>query len=178
MIINRKSDRIVVEFGEGEDKVTAFFSPITVSDKTRLTSMVLPFVKFAGATTEDISKSLLGADGQMDLNDPEKKKAFEELMATKSEVEKFTCAVVKATLKEIHGIEDNDGKPYELSFDPSGEVSDSCLEEVMSCSELFTGITRVSSMILHGTPREGQVLDPQTGQPIPGIFVKKSLKAK
>jgi hypothetical protein len=178
MIINRKSDRIVVEFGEGDDIVTAFFVPLTVASKASLSARVAPFVKFAGKNKADLMKAFVKEDGSIvDLDTPEKKAQFEELISAKTDIEVFTREVVRETLREIKGIKDNDGNEYVIELDQQGKPTNDCLDEIMSCEELMSRCVKIGSLLLHGVPREGQILDPETGAPIPGIVVKKSLKA-
>lgn len=177
MYVNRKSDRIVVEFGEGEDKVTGFFVPLTVATKAMLSAKVAPFVKYAGKDAESLMSNFMGPDGSLDVGTPEKQAEFAKLMEAKSDIEVFTRETVRETLREIKGLKDNDGNDYQVTLDVDGKPSDDCLDELFSCDELMAGLVRVGQMILHGVPKEGHVLDPATGQPVPGIFVKKSLKA-
>ena len=178
MYINRKSDRIVVEFGEGENKVTGFFVPLTVASKAMLSAKVAPFVKYAGKDPDTLMRGFTKEDGSLDLDSPQKQAEFAKLMEAKSDIENFTRETVRETLREIHGLKDNEGNDYAVALDVDGKPSDDSLDELFSCEELMSGLVRVGQMILHAVPKEGQVLDPATGQPVPGIIVKKSLKAQ
>jgi hypothetical protein len=178
MIINRKSDRIVVEFVIGDETITAHFVPLTVGTKAALSARVAPFVKYAGQDAASVQAQFFKADGTLDIDTPEKQQAFQEIMQCKTDIEVFTRETVKETLREIHGLKDNDGKDYVLNLGSDGKPTDICLDEIMGCEELVSGVTRIGQLMLHGIPREGQVLDPVSGKPIPGIIVKKSLKAR
>lgn len=177
MYVNRKSDRIIVEFGEGENKVTGFFVPLTVATKAMLSAKVAPFVKYAGKDANSLMSNFMNENGTLNLDTPEKQAEFGKLLEAKSDIEVFTRETVRETLREIKGLKDNDGNEYLVTLDVDGKPSDVCLDELFSCDELMSGLVRVGSMILHGVPKEGHVLDPATGEPVPGIFVKKSLKA-
>jgi len=178
MIINRKSDRIVVEFGVGENVVTAFFVPLTVGTKAALSARVAPFVKFAGKDSASIQAKFFKSDGSLDLDTPEKQQEFQEIMQCKTDIEIFTRETVRETLREIRGLKDNDGQGYQVVLGADGKPTDDSLDEIMSCDELVSGVIRIGQMMLHGVPREGQIMDPVSGEPIPGILVKKSLKGR
>lgn len=178
MIINRKSDRIVVEFSTGESVVTAFFVPLTVGTKAALSARVAPFVKFAGKDAAAIQAQFFKADGTLDIDTEEKQTAFNELLKCQTDIEIFTRETIRETLRDIKGIKDNDGAEYQISLGADGKPTDDCLDELMACDDLVTGIVKIGQMMLHGAPREGQILDPVTGEPIPGILVKKSLKGR
>lgn len=87
----------------------------------------------------------------------------------------FARAVIKSTLKEIRGLTCLDGTEYNLQIE-DGKVTDECLDDVMNIPELFTKTMTISSLFLAGIPKEGQVMNPQTGEPIAGVTVKKSIQ--
>jgi hypothetical protein len=104
--------------------------------------------------------------------------AIKEDASGLEDISNFTRAIVRSTLKDVKGLVDNDGLEYQVVTGIDGCLTDSCLEEIMSCEELFGGVVKIGQMFLQGIPKEGHIIDPATGEPIKGIFVKKSLKAK
>lgn len=141
MLIHKKTDRIEVVFTcENNEKITAYFSPLTGGEKSLI-----------------ISQAPQGSDAGAVLS--------------------FAKGVIKHTLKEIKGMTCLDGSEYKLEI-VDGKVSDECLDDVMNIPELFNKTMTVSSLFLAGIPKEGEVLNPQTGEVIPGIIVKKSIQAK
>jgi len=63
----------------------------------------------------------------------------------------YTC--LKYSLKEVEGLKLSDGSEYELSFDPSGCLTDECVNEVMqadtSAALQLACISLVSSVEAH-----------------------------
>jgi hypothetical protein len=138
MLIHRKSDRIPVDFiGDNDDKVTAYFTPLTMAEKNLIIAAV-------PQNTEDVSGVL-----------------------------SFSRMVIKATLKGISGIKCVDGSDYSLTME-DGKVTDDCLDEIMNLPDLFQKTMLVSNLFLQGVPREGKIVNPQTGKTIDDIIVKKA----
>lgn len=46
--------------------------------------------------------------------------------------EKYAFAAVKKSVKEVHGLNLLDGTAYQLSFDSNGELTDECVEDLLS----------------------------------------------
>jgi hypothetical protein len=138
MLIHKKSDRIEVEFTcENDEKITAYFSPLTGGEKSLI---------IAQAPSQTDTAAVLG----------------------------FAKAVIRSTLKEIRGITCLDGSSYVLQIQ-DGKVTEECLDEVMNIPELFSKTMTVSSLFLAGIPKDGQVINPANGEPVPGVIVKKSI---
>lgn len=58
---------------------------------------------------------------------------------------------LKASLKEVTGLEDIDGKPYTLSFDDSGLVTDACIDDLLNIEE-STKLISLCSLLIAGIP--------------------------
>lgn len=65
--------------------------------------------------------------------------------------QKFATLLIKFSIKEVEGITNFDGTPYELSFDKDGTLSQDCLDELLqieqsaailrAATHLFTSMT-------------------------------------
>ena len=86
---------------------------------------------------------------------------------------------IKLSVKEISGLVDSDGKPFELEFDSNGCLEDSCAEALCA----FDGdekLTTACLAIYRGFPKEKFLIDDQ-GKKVEGIeflLGKKRKKSK
>jgi hypothetical protein len=89
--------------------------------------------------------------------------------AAKADIGLLTQGVVKAVkfgLVKIEGLSDEDGKPYELTFDEQG-VSEDCLNDLFNI-KLHEKLTIICSALVRGIPSE---FTDNRGQPIEGVEV-------
>lgn len=66
------------------------------------------------------------------------------------DITQATSYALKCGLKEVKGFEDAEGNPYELQFDDNGELTQSCIDELMNIQETMS-IVNVCSNLLNGT---------------------------
>lgn len=84
---------------------------------------------------------------------------------------------VKFGLKDVNGLVDDNGQPYQLEFedDQKQALTDNCVDEIMG-SEISSQLILAASNI--GSKVPAVVLDPVTSEPVKGIKVveQKNLK--
>lgn len=94
---------------------------------------------------------------------------------TQGDVTKATEAMVSAikyAVTGIEGIEDCDGRPYELEFDCDA-LSEDCVSDLLNI-EISDKLQQVCSSLLHGIPK-GFV--DNSGKPIEGVEIVKKVKS-
>jgi len=84
------------------------------------------------------------------------------------EMMKGTKEVLKMTLKDMQGVEDSDGKKYELEFE-DGSITEDCCEDIFNL-EHSQKLLSVCSSLMSGVPAEGKVVD-GNGKEIEGVTV-------
>lgn len=78
---------------------------------------------------------------------------------------------LKNAIKKIKGLCLPDGSEYELEFDASGCLSDSCISDLLNIPEA-TKLNIVAVSLINGIP-QGEFIDAETGKPLEGVkFVK------
>jgi hypothetical protein len=77
---------------------------------------------------------------------------------------------IKYAVKGVRGIEDQDGNPYELSFE-NGVLTNETIDELFNLEET-TKLAVVCSTLLNGIPRE--IMNPVTKEPLRDKQQKKS----
>lgn len=101
--------------------------------------------------------------------------SFEQKMNVQAEILKGDALgpmrgaslAVKYALKSIEGIEDQDGKPYQLQFE-NDKLSDSCWDDLQNISE-GNSLTMVCLNLLDKVPSE--FIDPNTGDKLKGVKI-------
>jgi len=79
---------------------------------------------------------------------------------------------VKYSLKDIKGVEDQDGNPYELKFD--GDVlADECVEELLN-SEISDKMMITCSTL--AVSIRDTIINPITNKPLEGVKILKNAK--
>ena len=81
---------------------------------------------------------------------------------------------LKFSVKEVAGIEEEDGSPYQLEFD-NDELSDHCIDDLLNL-EQQEKISVLCTSLLHGVPKE--LIDPQTGKPMAGVKIERGPSRK
>lgn len=76
---------------------------------------------------------------------------------------------IKFAVKDVQGIEDQEGNPYELDFS-NGELSDDSIDDLLNL-EQQEKISILCTSLLHGVPKD--LIDPQTGKPMPGVKIER-----
>jgi len=85
---------------------------------------------------------------------------------------------IKYGLKSVKGLEDEDGKPYELKFESEDDcLEDECVEELLA-TEIGSELTFVSSSMDTCARLPDHVLHPMTNQPIPGVKILPDVDSK
>jgi hypothetical protein len=79
--------------------------------------------------------------------------------------------LIKCALKDIKGVEDQDGNEYKLSFE-NGMVSDECFDELLNL-EIHQKLMMVCSSLAVTVPNE---FKDQNGKPIDGVEILKNDK--
>lgn len=77
---------------------------------------------------------------------------------------KAMVSAVKYSLKDIEGVEDADGKKYELEFE-DGVVSDDCVSDLLNL-DISTKLQSTCTAFLHGVPKS---FHDQNGEPLEGV---------
>lgn len=90
------------------------------------------------------------------------------------EILKASMKAIKFTVKDLTGVDDIDDKPYELSFDGDGCLSDECVEDLMNM-EYNQNIIAMCVAMAQGTPEEFTGAD---GKPLEGVKRIHKAKAK
>lgn len=75
--------------------------------------------------------------------------------------------VIKHTVKNITGVTDIQGKPYELTFDKDA-LTDECADEVLSFLA-STWFTYATLQLANSGP--GKVINPVTNEPLEGVEI-------
>jgi hypothetical protein len=101
-----------------------------------------------------------------------------ELMAQRTSAEgspeglyEFSKSIVRKVVKGCRGLKLTDGNEWVPQFDCGIMTEDSALE--LMNTEICESLILVGAKFMQGVPKEGAVLDPRNGQPMPGIVVKK-----
>jgi len=84
-----------------------------------------------------------------------------------------TIDMLKVSLKKVDGITRPNGENWILKLDEQNKVSDESIDELMNLScinEIFT----IAGCFVNSIPKEGVILNPQTGEPLKGVKVKKT----
>ena len=75
---------------------------------------------------------------------------------------------IKYALKDIKGVEDHSGEPYELEFE--GEyLTDSCTNEILTL-EQKDSLSTAAWQIVNGV--NGELIDPLTGEKLEGVSLE------
>lgn len=87
-----------------------------------------------------------------------------------------TLGIVKAAkmaiqygVKEIEGVENADGTPYELQFE-NDALTENCVDDLLNIDQ-DNKLSFVCTKLLEGIPSE--FVDPQTGKKIEGIKIER-----
>jgi len=91
---------------------------------------------------------------------------------TPSQLIDWTKAVISRALKKVEGLELADGSLYILGFD--GDVLDNSTMDDLLNLPFSEKIMAVGGLFIKGVPQDGQVINPQSGEPMAGIVVKKN----
>lgn len=84
---------------------------------------------------------------------------------------------LKNSIKDVKGLKLPDGSDYELSFEPNGEVSDNCIDDLLNIPEAAK-LNVIAISLINGMP-QGEFVDAETGKPMEGVsFVKKASSRK
>lgn len=81
-----------------------------------------------------------------------------------------TKLAIKYSLKDVEGLEDIDGNKYELDKDDSGNLSDSCIDELLNV-EVAPSLITTCFNFLNGVP--SHIVDPETGKKLKGVEIIK-----
>lgn len=81
---------------------------------------------------------------------------------------------IKYGLKGIEGIEDYDGKPYELEFE-GDHLTDQCVDELFNFNQKDDFIN-IAWQLFNGMP--DKIIDPQTGKQMKGVKLEVVGKTK
>lgn len=81
---------------------------------------------------------------------------------------------IRYAVKEVSGVEDADGNPYELEFD-NGVLSEDCIDDLLNIDP-EDKLSLVCTSLLQGIPKG--FIDPQTGKPIEGISIERPTSRK
>lgn len=82
---------------------------------------------------------------------------------------------IKSSVKEIDGVENEDGSAYQLQFEENGALTDQCVDDLLNIDQ-DDKLSLVCTSLLNGIPRD--FIDPQTGQKIEGISIQKASPRK
>jgi hypothetical protein len=85
----------------------------------------------------------------------------------------WTKSVIARSLRDIRGLTNEDGTDYRATFD-GGMLSNESMDDLLNLP-IADKIMLVGGLFIKGVPQDGQLIHPQTGEPIAGIVVKKSL---
>lgn len=91
----------------------------------------------------------------------------------------MTCFYnIKYALKDVSGLENVDGTPYELAFENSRKeaLTDACVDELLATS--FSDLLLFSAQKLTEACFPDKILHPVTGQPLEGVEVIKPEELK
>lgn len=86
---------------------------------------------------------------------------------------KGAACAVKYAVKDIQGVQDSDGREYELEFE-GDSLSEDCLNDLFNFHE-SQNLTTICMTLLDGIPK--QFMDLQTGKPIKGVSIVKDGKS-
>ena len=82
--------------------------------------------------------------------------------------------MVRTSLKSAQGIERPNGDRWQVDIGEDNLITENCMGELMNI-EVINEIFTIAGILVNGIPRDGQVIHPQTGRPLEGVHVKKSL---
>lgn len=98
------------------------------------------------------------------------------------DVNKMMRLVIKYSVKGINGIETIDGSNYELEFkdEAKTELSDNCVEELLSIQLTSQKMIIALMGLIGGIPKDNTIVDPETGEKLKGveILLKKNERKK
>jgi hypothetical protein len=77
---------------------------------------------------------------------------------------------VKYALKDIQGLEDSEGNPYQLKFE-NGKVADECWDDLQNIKE-GQKLIMVCLNLMNSVPKD--FVDPNTGKKLEGVSLIKS----
>ena len=97
---------------------------------------------------------------------PEGKEVFDLLRAQ--------TLLIKYSLKEVEGVEDEHGEPYQLSFE-NDSLSDDCVTEIFTLEEKHL-LTTAAWQCLNGLP--DKLTDPINGKKLKGVALELVGKKK
>jgi hypothetical protein len=86
---------------------------------------------------------------------------------------KGIATLVKYAVKNIEGVEDGEGKPYQLEFD-GDSLSDSCIDDLLNL-EIQEKLQSTCLSLCQGIPK--QILDAK-GNPVAGVELIQEKKRK
>lgn len=108
----------------------------------------------------------------------QKAEVQEVLMTGKtSDAVKGAALAIKYALKNIEGVKDSTGKPYELAFGPDKYLTEDSLDDLFNLKE-SDNIALMCLNLLNGIP--DKFTDPSTGKPLKGVSIveEKSSRKK
>lgn len=76
---------------------------------------------------------------------------------------------LKKCVKHVEGVEYGDGESFQLKFDKGGEMTNECLEELLTLS-VSNEMLAVSQTLIHQFGAN-EFIDSATKEPIPGVSV-------
>ena len=76
---------------------------------------------------------------------------------------------VRHSLKEVEGLDDPEGNPYQLRFANDGTLEKTCVEELFSCE--FSNTLQFAALKLDEVTIPTEIIHPTLGTPIEGIEV-------
>lgn len=89
-------------------------------------------------------------------------------------VVKAAKLAIKYSVKDIQGVENLDGSPYELEME-NGSVSDSCIDDLLNIDQ-DGKLSLVCTSMLQGIPTD--FVDPQSGEKVKGISIERPSSRK
>ena len=107
----------------------------------------------------------------------QKSEIQQELLSSMKEVDiakasRGIMLALKYGLKHIEGVEDSDGKPYQLTFDNLGHLAEECIHDLLNL-DISNKLALVSSSFVKGVPK---VFTNRDGKPIDGVEVLNQAK--
>jgi len=81
---------------------------------------------------------------------------------------------LKFAIKEIGGVEDSEGNPYELEVE-NNELTDECVDDLLNL-EQNEKLSILCTTLLHGVPK--QLMDPNTGEKMQGVTIERGPSRK
>lgn len=85
--------------------------------------------------------------------------------------------LLKCCLKDCEGIEFSDGEPFKFDKDKQGMVTDDSLDTLLEL-DFVDKIYLVAGLFLRSVPKQGKLTNPETGEEIPNVVVKKKIVGK